>query len=241
MYFPMITEMKGKKVLIAGGGKVAFHKAEILLPFEPDITVISPEFVPDFSDTPFYFDLDCSGQELILRKNPIEKTELPVSANSEQAYSEQKVGFVKRKILDKDIITSDIVIAATGDRKTDSHISEIAQKNKIPVNVVDVPELCTFIFPAMLNEGPLHISVSTSGKSPAAAAKIRDEIKNNLPDFLPELIDRLGEIRNTVTNSELSHNQKKEIFSNLYEYGISHDGNIPDEVVQSEIAGAHRN
>ena len=225
MYFPMITELKGKRCLIAGGGKVAVHKAKILLSFEPDITIISPEFVPDFSDEPFYFDLNCSGQELI------QKT----LAKSEQVSSGQKVGFVRRKILDKDIISADIVIAATGDRETDSHISFLARKNNIPVNVVDVPELCTFIFPAMINDGALNISVSTSGKSPVASQKIRDGIKESIPDFMPAMIDRLSEIRPAVVRENISHSDKKNIFNNLYEYGITHDGQIPDEIVADEI------
>lgn len=266
MYFPMITEMKGKKILIAGGGKVALHKAKILLPFEPDIKIISPEFVPEFSEEPFSFDLNSSGEELIFKNisnsDSISATENTVPYVNDSVHRSvfcyeknvaqigcnesdrknisakngmQKVSFARRKILDKDIISYDIVIAATGDKETDSHISEIAQKNNIPVNVVDVPELCTFIFPAMINDGPLHISVSTSGKSPIAAAKIRDEIKNNIPDFMPELVERLGEIRETVISENLSHDEKKIIFNKLYEYGLKHDGNIPENIVKDNM------
>ena len=103
------------------------------------------------------------------------------------------------------------------------------------MNVVDVPELCTFIFPAMINDGALNISVSTSGKSPVASQKIRDGIKEIIPDFMPAMIDRLSERRPAVVRENISHSDKKNIFNNLYEYGITHDGQIPDEIVADEI------
>lgn len=231
MYFPMIINMTGEKCLIAGGGRVALHKAKLLYSFGADITVVSPDFCRDFLNSGLPFDEELlnideaysEGKEALLKKEAF------IGENG------QHVDFLRRKISAKDITNSDIVVAATGNIEIDKMISVISKEHRIPVNVVDVPELCTFFFPAMISEGPLNISVSTSGKSPVAAASIRNDIKNNLPDFTIKLIERMGEIRPIVTKEDLTHDEKREVFSSLYEYGSEHDGEIPDEVVGERL------
>lgn len=218
MYFPMVMELKGKKCLIAGGGKVAYHKALILYHFEADLKVVSPSFCTEFSNGELPFDKD------LLLDSTQEKSLIFSSAEISENSS---VEYIKRHVQKSDIISSDIVIASTGDRTIDTEISNIAKENKIPVNVVDVPQLCTFLFPAMISEGPLNIAVSTSGKSPVASARIRDSIKETLPDFMTDLVQRMGEIRPLVLKENLTHEEKKNIFSELYTYGMEHKGKIP--------------
>lgn len=69
-----------------------------------------------------------------------------------------------------------LVIAATACDETNRAVSSEAQQKGIPVNVVDVPELCTVIFGASWNEGPVTISVSTGGVAPFMAAAVRDRV-----------------------------------------------------------------
>lgn len=68
-------------------------------------------------------------------------------------------------------------------------------KYRIPVNVVDMPELCTFYFPALITRGDLTISVSTAGSSPVAAACLRQRIEDMLPDDTDKILSWLGERR----------------------------------------------
>ncbi len=91
-----------------------------------------------------------------------------------------------------DIMGADIVISAAGDQRLDRIIYETCVQQRIPVNIVDKKELCTFIFPAIYRDDPLVVAVSTGGKAPGEAAKIRDMIKRGLPDNISEQITAAG-------------------------------------------------
>jgi uroporphyrin-III C-methyltransferase/precorrin-2 dehydrogenase/sirohydrochlorin ferrochelatase len=69
-----------------------------------------------------------------------------------------------------------LVIAATKSREVNRAVFEEARTLEIPVNVVDDPELCTVVFPAIWRDGPLMVAVSTGGTAPFMAAAIRDRL-----------------------------------------------------------------
>lgn len=91
-----------------------------------------------------------------------------------------------------------LVIAATDDSETNKAVSEEAQALGIPVNVVDDPDLCTFFVPSVLRRGDLVISVSTSGKSPSLAKRLREKLESCIGPEYGELADLLGELRDEV-------------------------------------------
>ena len=91
-----------------------------------------------------------------------------------------------------------LVIAATDDPAVNKTVSSEAQRRGIPVNVVDDPELCTFLVPAIVRRGDLVISISTSGKSPAMARRLREELESQFGPEYGELADLLGELRDEV-------------------------------------------
>ena len=66
-----------------------------------------------------------------------------------------------------------MVIAATNDREVNRQVSELAQSHKLPVNVVDDPELCSFIMPAILDRSPLMVAFSSGGGSPVLTRMMR--------------------------------------------------------------------
>ena len=74
-------------------------------------------------------------------------------------------------------------------------ISLLCRQHNIPVNVVDVPRLCTFFFPALIKKGELTVSVSTGGSSPMAAGYIRRQLEENIPDNTEEILQWLSEKR----------------------------------------------
>lgn len=91
-----------------------------------------------------------------------------------------------------------LVIAATDNRSVNTAVSSDAQRRGIPVNVVDDPELCTFIVPSVIRHGDMVISISTSGNSPSMSRHIREKLE---PQFGPEygdLADLLGELRGEI-------------------------------------------
>jgi len=91
-----------------------------------------------------------------------------------------------------------LVIAATNDRAVNEACSAAAQKSGIPVNVVDDPDLCTFIVPAVVRRGDLVIGVSTSGKSPALARRIREQIDEQFGTEYGDLVELMNEFRDQV-------------------------------------------
>jgi precorrin-2 dehydrogenase/sirohydrochlorin ferrochelatase len=91
-----------------------------------------------------------------------------------------------------------LVIAATDDPAVNRAVSLDAQSRGILVNVADEPSLCTFFVSAFVRRGDLVISVSTSGKSPALARRIREELESLFGVEYGYLVDILGELREEV-------------------------------------------
>lgn len=91
-----------------------------------------------------------------------------------------------------------LVIAATDDAETNKTVSSEAQRLGILINVVDDPDLCAFFVPAMVRRGNLLISVSSSGKSPALARRMREELESHYGPEYGELADLMGELRDEV-------------------------------------------
>lgn len=83
------------------------------------------------------------------------------------------------------------VIAGTDSREVNRTISERCQAARIPVNVVDDAELCTFLFPALVQRGELTVGISTGGSSPTAAICLKEQINRLLPERFDEILDFL--------------------------------------------------
>lgn len=79
-----------------------------------------------------------------------------------------------------------------------THVSTLCRRLRIPVNVADAPNLCTFTLLSTYSDGPLQIGVTTSGKGCKLASRIRREIASSLPTELGQAVERLGTIRRRV-------------------------------------------
>ena len=88
-----------------------------------------------------------------------------------------------------------LVIAATSDRDFNRRVARACRKKKILVNVVDDPELCDFYVPAVVQRGPLQIAISTEGKSPLFARRLREELEKVIPHSTGTVLEKLGRIR----------------------------------------------
>jgi uroporphyrin-III C-methyltransferase/precorrin-2 dehydrogenase/sirohydrochlorin ferrochelatase len=91
-----------------------------------------------------------------------------------------------------------LVIAATDDRTLNARVSSDAKAQRVPVNVVDDPELCTFIMPAIVDRSPLVIAVSSTGASPVLARLARGKIEAALPAHLGPLAQLCSALRSDV-------------------------------------------
>jgi len=82
-----------------------------------------------------------------------------------------------------------LVVAGDLEPKEKERISILCREHNIPVNVVDMPALCSFFFPSLITRGDLTVAVSTGGKSPAAAAHLRQKLETEIPDRTGEILD----------------------------------------------------
>jgi uroporphyrin-III C-methyltransferase/precorrin-2 dehydrogenase/sirohydrochlorin ferrochelatase len=86
------------------------------------------------------------------------------------------------------------VVSAAGD-PIDSQIAQRARRGRIPVNVVDRPELSTFIFPAIVDRGEVVVAIGTGGASPVLARRLRELIEALLPARIGDLAELIGRHR----------------------------------------------
>lgn len=91
-----------------------------------------------------------------------------------------------------------LVVGATDDRDVNKQLHADAVTRNIPVNVVDNPPLCTFIFPAIVDRDPILISISSGGASPVLARWLRSKIETILPSRLGDLAQIMGEYRSQL-------------------------------------------
>ncbi|MBN2449279.1 MAG: bifunctional precorrin-2 dehydrogenase/sirohydrochlorin ferrochelatase [Lentisphaeria bacterium] len=136
-YLPVNLDVKGRRVLVIGGGSVACRKVKSLRECGAEITVVSPAF--------------CSA---LARMKGITR--------------------IRRGYRKTDTRGMWLVISAAGPQEVNRRACRHAREAGIPINVVDQPELCSFIVPAVLRRGSVLVTVSTGGGCPALAGRIRD-------------------------------------------------------------------
>jgi precorrin-2 dehydrogenase/sirohydrochlorin ferrochelatase len=95
-----------------------------------------------------------------------------------------------------------LVIGATDDEKTNAQISHDARSKGIPVNIVDDPQKCDFILPALVQRGDLAIAVGTGGKSPALARHLRKELESKYGKEYEIFLNILGNLRVKMVKNE---------------------------------------
>ncbi len=113
-----------------------------------------------------------------------------------------------------------LVIAATDDRQLNREIAETARKRGLLVNAVDQPLECNFIVPSILKRGDLLIAISTSGKSPALAKGIREELEGRFGGEYETFLIFMGRLRKEILKMGLSQEQNREIFQRVVESDI---------------------
>lgn len=91
-----------------------------------------------------------------------------------------------------------IVILAINNKERSAAIREAAHARNILVNVADTPDLCDFYLSSVVQKGNLKIAISTNGKSPTVAKRIREFLEDILPDEIDELLENIHRIRHSI-------------------------------------------
>ena len=120
----------------------------------------------------------------------------PESTAGVRALAESgAVTLVERAYAPGDLAGAFIAIAATDDSDVNEAVSREATERNVPLNVVDVTHLCTFIAPSIVRRGPVTLAVSTGGLAPALARKLRESLEANDALAYADLAEMVGRVR----------------------------------------------
>lgn len=114
-----------------------------------------------------------------------------------------------------DTAGSFLVISAAGREEVNRQVSDECKANNIPVNVVDDPQKCGFLVPAILRRGDLVIAVSSGGASPLVARGIRDELADRYGPEYEYYLDYLAEARAEALNCIPDAHKRRQVFERL--------------------------
>ncbi len=130
-----------------------------------------------------------------------------------------------------------LVIAATDDREVNSTVSSDARRRGVLVNVVDSPGECDFYVPSAVVRGDLVLAISTGGKSPALAKKIREDLEREYGPEYDRFLRLMGIVRRKVLTEGAGADQNKQklaslVRSNLLEAVRRNDSEEIDCILQ---------
>jgi precorrin-2 dehydrogenase/sirohydrochlorin ferrochelatase len=143
-----------------------------------------------------------------------------VTVVAPQALSELDglpVEWIRRSYRSSDLDGRFLVVAATSVASLNRRVFADAEARGLLCNVVDVPELCSFILPAVHREGPIALAVSTSGASPVLAQRLRESLGAQIRPEHAQLARRLRELRPWVKAHYPTYEQRRDFFRQLVE------------------------
>jgi len=150
--------------------------------------------------------------EAVLTNSP--ETEIDIVAETflpkllELVTDYPKVKLHPKRFEAADLVGYDLVIIATGDNDLNSEIRSLARKRHLLINVADKPDLCDFYLGSIVKKGDLKIGISTNGKSPTVAKRLKEIFQNILPDELDQTLQQMSKLRNTL-GGDFAHKVKE--------------------------------
>lgn len=212
--FPLFIDISSLNCLVFGGGRVACRKIETLLKYDARIQVVSATVDPE-----------------IVRLLPEDRIhQLDISVPREESASLSScAGAEKDNSAEYWIKEADLVIASTNDREVNHYIASICRKRGIPVNVIDAPEECSFLFPSIVKKGEISIGINTDGQSPIVSKKVRQEIEKAVPDYYGEIAAQLGDVKEYVKETFSEEDRRRAILKDVAEEAFCRKGPLTEE------------
>jgi len=133
----------------------------------------------------------------------------------ERLASEGRIQWRAREYQPGDLADAFLAIACPPDRARNAAVWAEAEARGIPMNAVDDAPHCSFIFPAIHRQGDLVIAVSSGGKSPALASRVRDKIAREIGPSHARFLELLGQLRPEVTARFPGFERRREIWYRL--------------------------
>ncbi|HDZ54908.1 MAG TPA: uroporphyrinogen-III C-methyltransferase [Pseudomonas xinjiangensis] len=186
-YLPLFHNLRGRAVLVVGGGDIALRKARLLSEAGAILRVVAPEI----------------ERELF------------------QLVGQGGGECMERGYQSSDLQGAVLVIAATDHEALNAQVSADAQAQNLPVNVVDAPDLCTVIFPAIVDRSPLIIAVSSGSHAPVLARLTRARIETLFPHSYGKLAQLAKRFRSQVKAAFPVINQRRVFWENVFQGDIA--------------------
>jgi precorrin-2 dehydrogenase/sirohydrochlorin ferrochelatase len=133
----------------------------------------------------------------------------------EEAVRQGRVRLLASAFVPEQLAGMFLVIGATDDPEVNRMISAEARSRRLLCNIVDRPRECSFIVPAIVRRGDLVIAVSTGGRSPALAKKIREDLEKQFSNNYINYLQLLGRIREYVLSRGGSQEENQRVFETL--------------------------
>ena len=119
-------------------------------------------------------------------------------ASLQELADKGQIEFHRTRFIPEFLDEALLVIAATDDRAVNAEVSVAAKERRIPVNVVDSPDLCSFIMPSVIDRSPIVVAISSGGAAPVLARNLRARLETLIPSAYGRLGQLAGEFRAQV-------------------------------------------
>jgi precorrin-2 dehydrogenase/sirohydrochlorin ferrochelatase len=133
---------------------------------------------------------------------------------------EGKIALLVRRYRPGDLAGAFLVVCATDDRGTHELVWQEAMACGILINVVDDPSRCTFIAPAVMRRGDLVVAISTSGKAPALAVRLRERLEKAFGDEYACFLELVGALRAPLAARWPNFEQRKALWYQLVDSDV---------------------
>jgi precorrin-2 dehydrogenase/sirohydrochlorin ferrochelatase len=191
--YPVCLNITGKLCVVVGGGNVAERKVLSLLEAGASVRIISPRLTDTLAGL----------------------TAKAKAADSTNNRSECRLEWLERGYRQEDLAGALLVFAATDSKEVQDAVVRDAKRAELLVNVVDAPGLCGFQVPSVVRRDDLTIAVSTNGKSPAVAAKIRRRLEKSYGEEYAVLLRLMSILREQVCAGSLNSTERKILFQKI--------------------------
>lgn len=138
-----------------------------------------------------------------------------ITAQIEQWHQENRIEISLRDFCEEDLKGIFLVFAATNNSEVNRKVSQCCREKGILVNVVEHPEQGDFFVPSILRRDALTVAISTAGKSPAFARRLRRELEAIITPAYGEFVDLLGEVRSCLQDQVPDIKRRKQILESL--------------------------
>jgi precorrin-2 dehydrogenase / sirohydrochlorin ferrochelatase len=144
----------------------------------------------------------------------------------ELAAANKKIKLIERNFRVRDIQHKDLIILATDNSTLHERIRGLAKKRRLLINVADTPALCDFYLGSVVTKGNIKIGISTNGKSPTIAKRMREYFEEALPDDTDELLENMQKIRERIKGD---FQQKVKVLTDITASWLQTPPNTPDK------------